>query len=102
MFRSFTADFQSISENRKGNIWMKIDHIGIYFPVFDMSTEHQKGEVRKIQFSGKSSYMLALPKKWVEEMGLGAGDSVAVERQGDSSLIVTPRVGRWRRGSLRP
>jgi phosphate uptake regulator len=59
-----------------------------------MSTEHQKGEVRKIQFSGKSSYMLALPKKWVEEMGLEAGDSVAVEKQGDSSLIVTPRVGK--------
>ena len=59
-----------------------------------MSTEHQKGEVRKIQFSGKSSYMLALPKKWVEEMGLGAGDSVAVEKQGDSSLIVTPRMGK--------
>ncbi len=59
-----------------------------------MSTEHQKGEVRKIQFSGKSSYMLALPKKWVQEMGLGAGDSVAVEKQGDSSLIITPRVGK--------
>jgi phosphate uptake regulator len=59
-----------------------------------MSTESQKGEVRKIQFSGKSSYMLALPKKWVEEMGLGAGDSVAVEKQGDSSLLVTPRVGK--------
>lgn len=59
-----------------------------------MSNEHQKGEVRKIQFSGKSSYMLALPKKWVEEMGLGAGDSVAVEKQGDSSLLVTPRVGK--------
>lgn len=59
-----------------------------------MSNEHQKGEVRKIQFSGKSSYMLALPKKWVEEMGLGAGDSVSVEKQGDSSLLVMPRVGK--------
>ncbi len=38
--------------------------------------------------------MLALPKKWVQEMGLGAGDSVAVEKQGDSSLIITPRVGK--------
>jgi len=27
-------------------------------------------------------------------MGLGAGDSVAVEKQGDSSLIITPRVGK--------
>ncbi|MGA2664781.1 MAG: PhoU domain-containing protein [Nitrososphaerales archaeon] len=59
-----------------------------------MSTERPKGEVRKIQFSGKSSYMLALPKKWVAEMGLDAGDSVSVEKQGDSSLIVTPRVGK--------
>ena len=63
-----------------------------------MSTEQQKGEVRKIQFSGKSSYMLALPKKWVEEMGLGAGDSVSVEKQGDSSLVVTPRVGKMAAG----
>lgn len=68
------------------------------FFVLIMSKEHQKGEVRKIQFSGKSSYMLALPKKWVEEMGLGAGDSVAVEKQGDSSLIVTPRVGKMASG----
>ena len=59
-----------------------------------MSKESEKGEIRKIQFSGKSSYMLALPKKWVEEMGLKRGESVAVERQGDSSLIVTPRVGK--------
>lgn len=59
-----------------------------------MSTDHQKAEVRKIQFSGKSSYMLALPKKWVQEMGLGAGDAVGVEKQGDSSLIITPRVGK--------
>jgi phosphate uptake regulator len=59
-----------------------------------MSKEHEKGEIRKIQFSGKSSYMLALPKKWVKEMGLDAGDSVAVEKQGDSSLMVTPRVGK--------
>ena len=71
-----------------------VTHIAIYFLVFNMSTEHQKGEVRKIQFSGKSSYMLALPKKWVEEMGLGAGDSVSVEKQGDSSLVITPRVGK--------
>ena len=63
-----------------------------------MSREQPKGEIRKIQFSGKSSYMLALPKKWVEEMGLGAGDSVAVEKQGDSSLVVTPRVGKMAAG----
>ncbi len=51
-------------------------------------------EVRKIQFSGKSSYMLALPKKWVQEMSIGAGDQVIVKRQGDTSLLVTPKSAR--------
>jgi phosphate uptake regulator len=57
-----------------------------------LSTANQKSEeARKIQFSGKSSYMLALPKKWVEEIGLKAGDQVTVTRQSDASLLITPR-----------
>ncbi len=48
-------------------------------------------DVRKIQFSGKSSYMLALPKKWVEEMRLRPGDQVMVKKQSNTSLIITPR-----------
>jgi phosphate uptake regulator len=60
-----------------------------------MATKEQKDEeVRKIQFSGKSSFMLALPKKWVEEMGLGAGDTVTVAKQGNSSLLIAPRSGK--------
>ena len=51
-------------------------------------------EVRKIQFSGKSSYMLALPKKWVEEMSMGAGDQVVVKRQGDTSLLIMAKSAR--------
>jgi phosphate uptake regulator len=56
--------------------------------------ERAKEEYRKIQFSGKSSYVLALPKKWVEEMKLRAGDQVAVLRQGDTSLMITPKVSK--------
>jgi phosphate uptake regulator len=48
-------------------------------------------EIRKIQFSGKSSYVLALPKKWVEEMGLSSGDQVIVSRQSSNSLSITPK-----------
>ena len=48
-------------------------------------------EARKIQFSGKSSYMIALPKKWVEELGLGQGDEVIITRQSDGSLLISPR-----------
>ena len=54
--------------------------------------QEQDEEVRKIQFSGKSSYMLALPKKWVEEMRLQPGDRVRVARQSNESLIITPEA----------
>ncbi len=62
----------------------------------DNSTKAREAveEVRKIQFSGKSSYMLALPKKWVEEMNMGAGDQVIVKRQEDTTLLVTPKSTR--------
>jgi phosphate uptake regulator len=49
----------------------------------------EKDESRKIQFSGRSSYMVALPKRWIEEMGIRAGDRVMVRRQSDSSLLIT-------------
>jgi phosphate uptake regulator len=55
--------------------------------------EREREEVRKIQFSGKSSFVLALPKKWVQDMGLKAGDQVSVSRRGDASLVVSPRPG---------
>ncbi|MGI0075353.1 MAG: AbrB/MazE/SpoVT family DNA-binding domain-containing protein, partial [Nitrosotalea sp.] len=39
-------------------------------------------EMRKIQFTGKSSYIVSLPKQWITDMGLRQGDQVAVIRQG--------------------
>ncbi len=55
-----------------------------------MVAEPQRDEeARKIQFSGKSSYMIALPKKWVEEMELRPGQQVMVARQDDASLVIT-------------
>lgn len=47
-------------------------------------------EVRKIQFTGKSTYIVSLPKKWVTSLGLRAGSPVVITRQ-DSSLILTPK-----------
>lgn len=47
-------------------------------------------ETRKIQFTVKSSYIVSLPKKWVEDIGLKPGDQVAVIRQGNSLLQIGP------------
>ncbi len=46
---------------------------------------------RRIQFSGKSSYIIALPKRWVDDMKLNAGSEVTITRYGPSSLIITPK-----------
>lgn len=47
-------------------------------------------EVRKIQFTGKSTYIVSLPKKWVTSMGLKSGSQITVTQQ-ENSLILTPK-----------
>ena len=47
-------------------------------------------ETRKIQFTGKSSYIISLPKQWVTDLGLKKGDQVRVARKGSSVLQVYP------------
>ena len=46
--------------------------------------------MRKVQFTGRSTYVLSLPKKWIEEMHLKAGDQVTLTRELDNSLSVVP------------
>ena len=50
--------------------------------------EHR--EVRKVQFTGRSTYVLSLPKKWIEEMHIRAGDQVTLMRENDNSLSIIP------------
>ena len=55
-----------------------------------MGTELDHRDVRKVQFTGRSTYVLSLPKKWIEEMRLKAGDQVTLVRELDNSLSVIP------------
>ena len=48
-------------------------------------------EVRKIQLTGKSTYIVSLPKKWVVSMNLQPGSPIIVSRHSDASLLVTPK-----------
>ncbi len=48
------------------------------------------GETRKIQFTGKSSYIVSLPKQWVMELGLKQGDQIRIVRKGSSTLELYP------------
>jgi phosphate uptake regulator len=52
--------------------------------------EQTNEETRKIQFTGKSTYIVSLPKKWVTSLGLKAGSPITITIQ-DNSLILTPK-----------
>lgn len=49
------------------------------------------GNFRNIQRTGGNSFVVSLPKSWVEDLGLRPKDSVAVLVQPDSSLLIVPR-----------
>lgn len=48
-------------------------------------------EIRKIQITGGNSYVVSLPKSWVNDAGLKAKDAVLVLPQADMSLLVVPK-----------
>jgi len=50
----------------------------------------ESGETRKIQFTGKSSYIVSLPKQWIMELGLKQGDQIRMVRKGSSTLELFP------------
>ncbi len=47
-------------------------------------------ETRKIQFTGKSSYIVSLPKQWIMELGLKQGDQIRMIRKSSSTLELYP------------
>jgi phosphate uptake regulator len=47
-------------------------------------------EVRKLQLVGGSTYVLSLPKKWVDDMHLKTGDPVSIVKNVNNSLSLLP------------
>src|SRR5262245_2658161 len=50
----------------------------------------QGEETRKLQYTGGSSYIVSLPKKWIQDLGLKQGDHVVIMRQANSVLQIAP------------
>lgn len=48
-------------------------------------------EFRKIQFTGRSSYIISLPKKWIKENNLKQGDVVPLIVNPDGSITIFPK-----------
>jgi len=51
----------------------------------------EREETRRIQLTGKSTYIVSLPKKWVTSMNLKAGSQLVLSKQSDASLLITPK-----------
>ena len=46
---------------------------------------------RRVQCTGRGSYIISLPKEWVEDIGLKRGSEIAFNLQPDSTLSLVPR-----------
>ena len=46
---------------------------------------------RRVQRTGRGSFITSLPKDWVQEVGIGRGSEVAFIVRDDSSLLLIPR-----------
>jgi len=46
---------------------------------------------RRVQMTGRGSYIISLPKNWVDEIGMEKGSEIAFRMLDDSSLILVPR-----------
>ena len=51
-------------------------------------------ETRKVQVTGKSTFVVSLPKKWVVKVNIHMGDSVALIPLPDGTLLVNPHLAR--------
>lgn len=56
-------------------------------------------ETRKLQVSAQGSFMLTLPKSWVQQAGLQGGDNVFVDSEEDGSFRIFPSASKPRRES---
>lgn len=50
----------------------------------------EDGETRRIQFTGKASYIVTLPKQWIIDLGLKKGDQIKISRKGATTLEIYP------------
>jgi phosphate uptake regulator len=49
-------------------------------------------EIRKVQISGGSSYIVSLPKDWIKSSKIQKNDPVGMVVQQDGTLLVTPNI----------
>jgi len=51
-------------------------------------------EIRKVQITGGSSYIISLPKEWAKGHKIKKNDPLAISVQPDGNLLISPRISR--------
>jgi phosphate uptake regulator len=49
-------------------------------------------ETRKVQKTGGSSYIISLPKAWIDKHGIEKNDTLGILSQADGNLLITPQI----------
>ncbi len=52
----------------------------------------EQRQIRKLQLSGGSTFILSLPKTWVEDLNLKGGDSVILTKNSNKSVTVSSNI----------
>jgi len=54
-----------------------------------LERNQEEGEVRRLQETGRASFIVSVPKQWVLDQGLRKGSLIHMWRQQDESLLIT-------------
>ncbi|UCH71979.1 MAG: phosphate uptake regulator PhoU [Thermoplasmatales archaeon] len=49
-------------------------------------------EIRRVQVTGGSSYIVTLPKEWIKKANIQKNDSIGLVSQSDGTLLITPKM----------
>ena len=49
-------------------------------------------EIRRVQMTGGSSYIITLPKDWIKKLKIQKNDQVGLITQSDGTLLITPKI----------
>jgi len=51
-------------------------------------------EIRSVQMTGGSSYIITLPKNWIKSSNIKKNDQIGLLSQSDGTLLITPKIDR--------
>jgi len=51
-------------------------------------------EIRRVQMTGGSSYIITLPKDWIRKLKIQKNDPIGLLTQSDGTLLITPKMSR--------